>query len=172
MSLVPPASATDAPPTELGRPRLLAPGEGDHIAFLGTASTVKAGGDITGGNLTVIELLAPAGFGPPPHRHDVEDEMFFVLDGEVGFWVGDDHATYGAGGFVWAPKGLPHRFQVSDTGPARMFQLSTPAQFEHFALALGERIPTATLPPPPEVDVEELIRISAEFDIEILPSPG
>lgn len=171
MSLTRPSIDLPEQRVDLTQPRLLEPGDGEHIAFLGTIMTVKAGGDVTGRNLSIIECIAPAGFGPPPHRHDLEDEMFLVLDGEVSFWCAGQGATYGPGGFAWCPKGLPHAFQVSDDGPARMFQISTPAQFEHFALAVGERVDAPELPEPAEPDVEALVRIAADFQIEILP-PG
>jgi quercetin dioxygenase-like cupin family protein len=171
VSLTRPPSWWTEPHAEISGPRLLAPGAGEHVSFLGTIVTVKAGGEATGRNLSVVECLAPAGFGPPPHRHDLEDELLYVLEGEVSFWCAGQEATFGPGGFAWCPKGLPHRFQVSQDAPARMLQLTTPAQFEDFALALGERVPTIELPPPAEPDLEELSRVAADFQIEILPPP-
>ncbi len=92
-----------------------------------------------------------------------------MLEGEISFACAGQEATYGPGGFAWCPKGLPHRFQVSDDGPARMFQVTTPAQFEDFALAIGEPVASPVLPEPAVPDVESLVRIAAEFQIEILP---
>jgi quercetin dioxygenase-like cupin family protein len=156
----------------LPAPRMVAPGDGEHLWFLGTLMTVKAGGDVTGGNLSVIEATMPAGFGPPLHRHDVEDELFYLVEGEMTFWCAGQEATYGPGATIWLPRGLPHRFQVSDDGPARMLQLSTPAQFEDFALAVGEPAAAPVLPPPAAPDVDALVRIAAEYQIEILPPEG
>ena len=153
----------------LASPHVLGPGEGEHIWFLNNLVTVKVGAPQTGGNLTVIEFSAPAGFGPPMHRHDVEDELFYVLEGEVAFSCAGQEVTYGPGGFAWLPKGLPHRFQVSDDGPARIFQITTPAQFEDFARAVGEPAGAPVLPEPTAPDVEALVRIAADFQIEILP---
>ncbi len=153
----------------LDSPRVLPPGEGEHLWFLDNLVTVKVGGPETGGNLTVIEFTGPAGFGPPPHRHDVEDELFYVLAGEVTFWCAGAEATYGPGGFAWLPKGLPHRFQISDAGPGRILQITTPAQFEDFARAVGEPAAEPVLPEPTEPDVEALVRIAADFQIEIMP---
>jgi quercetin dioxygenase-like cupin family protein len=166
-----PATARRALPTAaLAQPRLLGPGEGDHIAFLGSVLTVKAGGELTGRNLSVIECLAPPGFGPPPHRHDLEDEMFLVLEGEVRFACAGREATFAAGGFAWCPRGLPHHLEVAGDGPARLLQVTTPAQFEDFAREVEERLPTAGLPEPTRPDVEALARVAADFQIEILRS--
>lgn len=157
----------------LHTPHLLAPGEGDHWAFLATNATIKVDGRMTGGTMTVIESLMPAGFGPPPHRHDVEDELFFVLEGELLIECAGQSATYGPGGCAFLPKGLPHRFQVSDDGPARMLQVTTPAQFDDFVRAVGRPLTGSALPPPRQPDVEALVRIAADFQIEILaPEPA
>jgi quercetin dioxygenase-like cupin family protein len=166
---VPVAARRRMPSAALTQPRLLAPGEGDQIAFLGSVLTVKAGGELTGRNLSVVECLAPPGFGLPPHRHDLEDEMVLVLEGEVRFWCAGREASFAAGGFAWCPRGLAHRVEVSGTGPARLLQVTTPAQFEDFAREVGERQPTARLPEPAPPDVEALARIAADFQIEILP---
>jgi quercetin dioxygenase-like cupin family protein len=168
---VPVAARRRTPSGTLTQPQLLAPGEGDHIAFLGSVLTVKAGGEVTGRNLSVIECLAPLGFGLPMHRHDLEDEMVLVLEGEARFWCAGREATFAAGGFAWCPRGLPHRFEVSGDGPARLLQVTTPAQFEDFAHEVAERLSTARLPGPGRPDVEALARIAADFQIEILP-PG
>lgn len=59
---------------------LLTPADGPHLWFLDTRMTVKAGADQTGGAFTLIEWSAPAGFGPPRHIHDREDEAFYILE--------------------------------------------------------------------------------------------
>lgn len=155
----------------LQTPHLLAPGEGSHYDFLSNCFTVKVGARETGGVLTAIEFTGPPGFAPPPHRHDIEDELFYVLEGEVAFWVGDEQVTTGPGGFVWAPKGIPHRFAISEDGPARVFQITSPPQFEDFVAAIGQPMARHELPEPTEPDVERLVEVAKEFQIEILGAP-
>lgn len=156
----------------LQTPRLLAPSEGEHWAFLNTNMSVKVDGRASGGTMTVIEALMPPGFGPPPHRHDVEDELFFVLEGELWLWCDGTEATYGPGGTAYLPKGLPHRFEVVGDAPARMLQITTPAQFEDFVKAVGSPMEVFELPDPQPVDVEQLVRAAADFDIELLLGPA
>lgn len=156
----------------LQTPLILDADEGEHLAFLNTRSTVKVGGDRSGGALTVIECLAPRGFGPPLHRHDVEDELFHVTEGELWVSCAGEEQVLGVGGTAWLPKGLPHQFQaVTPDGPTRFLQLTLPAQFEHMAAKLGEPMDHAGLPAAQEVDPEEVARVCAEFQIEILGPP-
>ncbi len=110
---------------------VLGAGAGDTRWFLDTRMTVKAGGAHTGGALTVIEWSAPVGFGPPRHVHHTEDEMFYVLEGEMVLECGAQRWTAGPGDFAFLPRGVAHVFVVS-RGPVRGLQLTTPAGFEAF----------------------------------------
>lgn len=152
----------------LQTPTLLAPGDGEHSWFLNNLFTLKAGGETTAGALTIFEWVGPPGFGPPPHVHRTEDEMFYVLEGMISFWCDGATETYGPGGFAYLPKRRPHRFRVGDDAPARALQVTTPAQFEHFVRAFGEPATEARLPEPTEPDVERLVRVCAAFDIDVL----
>lgn len=148
----------------------LARDEGEHFHFLNNLFTTKVDGDRSDGRLTAMEFVGPRGFSPPLHRHDAEDELFHVVAGEVRFVAGDVDVTHGPGGTVWAPKGLPHQFQIlSDT--ARVFQVTTPAQFEEFVARLGEPVDEPSVPEPEEVDGDRVARICAEFDIAVLGPP-
>lgn len=147
--------------------------EGTHVWFLDTRMSVKAGGEQTGGAFTLLEWLALAGFGPPPHRHDREDEAFYLLQGGIQVECGDKQWQAGPGDFVFLPRGIPHSFVVSD-GPARGLQITAPADFERFIGELGRPAEGPGLPaqaPPP--DVPRLIEVSRRYGMEILgPPPG
>lgn len=145
----------------------LGPGEGEGIWFLGTLMTIKAGGDQTHGAFTRLECLAPAGFAPPLHIHQAEEEAFYVLEGELTVTCGDRTWTAAPGAFVLLPRGIPHSFAVSDAGPAKLLQITSPAQFERFAAEVGEPAQERTLPPPAQPDVAKLLRLAGEYNIEI-----
>ncbi|MBK7834183.1 MAG: cupin domain-containing protein [Gemmatimonadetes bacterium] len=52
----------------------------------------------TDGALALFHLVAPPGMsGPLPHAHSREDEVFYVLTGELVFEI-DGQETVGAGG--------------------------------------------------------------------------
>ena len=66
------------------------PGEGEALWWIGMLATIKATAEQTGGQYTLVEILAPEGFASPLHVHHFEDEGFYVLDGsvtiELGVW--------------------------------------------------------------------------------------
>jgi quercetin dioxygenase-like cupin family protein len=132
---------------------------------------VKASSDETGGALTVIDTwLTPAG-NPPMHIHHREDEAFFMLEGEIEYFLaGSPSRLARHGDFVFGPRGVPHRFEVR-TPEARVLVLGTPGGAERFFQAMGEAAASPTLPVPQPPDVERVIAIAAAHNIEILPPP-
>ncbi len=143
---------------------------GDAFDFLGTLLTVKVDGAGSGGALTCLEVLARRGFGPPLHRHRVEDELFHVVEGEVRYVCGGTDEVVTAGGTVWLPRLVPHQFQVL-SGTARYLHVSTPAGFEHVVAAAGTPIRHPVLPDPHPVDEARLARVCADAGIEVLGPP-
>lgn len=62
----------------------------------------------------------------PLHVHPDNDEAIYVLDGELLVDVEGEQTAVGAGGFFFAPRGLPHAFMVTSE-TARILALMTPA---------------------------------------------
>ncbi len=63
--------------------------EGEAFWLLGMLQTIKIGRDDTGGAYGLVEIVVPEGVGSPWHVHPEEDEWFYVLEGELTFWVAD-----------------------------------------------------------------------------------
>jgi quercetin dioxygenase-like cupin family protein len=158
---------------ETAQPIVFGPGEGEASWFLGALATIKASTESTAGRVAVIEHLAPRGHGSPLHVHSREDEWFYVIDGELTFWVGGEVSIAPAGSFVFGPKGIPHTFVVS-SDEARFLLVAEPAGFECFTRALGEPAASLEIPPPATEppDVDGLAQLAATFGIQIVGPPG
>lgn len=154
-------------------PIAFGPGEGEALWFLGALATIKSSAETTAGSVAVIEHLAPRGSGSPLHVHSREDEWFYVIEGELTFWVGGDVTVAPAGSFVFGPKGIPHTFLVSSE-QARFLLVTEPAGFEAFMRTVGTPAERLEIPPPATEppDVEALTRVAAGFGIEIVGPPG
>jgi mannose-6-phosphate isomerase-like protein (cupin superfamily) len=90
---------------------------------------IKASAASTGGSLTLIESRLHS--GPPRHVHDHEDESFYVLDGALTAYCGDDVWEAGPGSFVFLPRGIPHHFTI-DSGSATVLLIVTPGGIEAY----------------------------------------
>ncbi len=135
---------------------------------------IKATGADTHGSFSLIEELAPPGFGPPWHVHHAEDELFYVLEGEETFRVGEREIRAPEGSTVYAPHGTPHSYRVEGEIPARHLCLTSPPDLENFVLDVGTPADERTLPPETEPTSEEVEKVAAlqeEYGFEILGPP-
>jgi quercetin dioxygenase-like cupin family protein len=69
---------------------------------------------IDGERMTVSMVEIPAGQHVPEHRHDNE-QIGFVIRGQITFTIGDEKRTLGPGGSWNIPSNVPHS---CDVGPA------------------------------------------------------
>jgi len=106
------------------------PGEGQAYDFHGASVMIKASGDDTLGQLGVMEFSYPPGLSVHPHVHAGEDEMFYVLEGELTGYCGDDSWTAIAGGFVFVPRDCVHGFTVAGDRPARAIVITGPPRLD------------------------------------------
>jgi mannose-6-phosphate isomerase-like protein (cupin superfamily) len=63
-----------------------------------------------------------------PHVHRDHTDAFYVIEGELGFVVGQEAetVTLAAGGFLAAPPGVVHSFCTAGEGPARWLTIHAP----------------------------------------------
>jgi quercetin dioxygenase-like cupin family protein len=120
---------------------VLGPGEGSAYGFHGSVAVIKASGEDTFGQLGVIESVYPAALSVHEHVHAGEDEMFYVLGGEMEVFCGQDRWTVGAGSFVFVPRDRPHGFTVSSAGPARALVITGPSRLAAQIAERGEPVP-------------------------------
>jgi quercetin dioxygenase-like cupin family protein len=116
---------------------VLGPGEGRAHDFHGASVVIKASGGDTVGQLGVLEFSYPPGLSVHPHVHAGEDEMFYVLDGELSGYCGDDHWTATAGSFVFVPRDQVHGFTVTGDTTARAVVITGPPRLDHQIAARG-----------------------------------
>jgi mannose-6-phosphate isomerase-like protein (cupin superfamily) len=62
----------------------------------------------------------------PLHLHRGEDEAWYVLEGRLGFRVGDEELEAEAGGAVFVPAGVPHSYWNGGAGRARYLLVMGP----------------------------------------------
>lgn len=145
-----------------------------HYAVVGDTYTFLIEGADTNGRYALIDMLVPAGGGPPPHRHDFE-EMFHVLCGEVEVTVRDDKRTAKAGDTVNIPSLAPHAFKNPTDSSIRLLCLVSPAGLESYFAEFGDPVPSRTAPAPhlSDEELEERMAkanaVAASYKIENLP---
>jgi quercetin dioxygenase-like cupin family protein len=149
-----------------------------HLAVVGDTYTVLLSGEQTAGRFALIDMLIPAGGGPPPHRHKFE-ECFRVLEGSVEVTLRDNPPVrLEAGETVNVPANAPHSFRNGADVPARLLCTAAPAGLEAFFAEFGDRVDSRTSAPPELSDDEKQARLrraverAPDYGMEILPPPG
>jgi quercetin dioxygenase-like cupin family protein len=144
----------------------------DVLWFINDLARIHLTGERVGGRLSVVEFTAPPGDMPPLHRHEREDELFYVLEGRITIHQPGRHQEAEAGSAVFAERGIAHAYQVSDDGPARFLVIATPAGFEDFVAEIARPAEELRLPDPSQPDPEKMAAISARYGIQLLGPPG
>ena len=143
----------------------------DHsVWYNGSLMTFLAAGEDTQGQFALIEAVQRKGNVPPPHIHHREDEIFYVLEGELTVSVGDRTMKAAAGTMVFLPRNVPHSFTI-ESEQARMLILLTPAGFEGWFKEFCVPAPAMTLPSASEVaygDVQRILEVAPQYGLEFV----
>jgi quercetin dioxygenase-like cupin family protein len=102
--------------------------------------TLMATSDRTGGALTAMTAVVPAGNGPPSHRHPDADESFYVLEGSFEVTADGRRFAVAAGDYLFVPRGTEHGWRNSGADAARMLVLYTPSDMEVFFKEAGRPV--------------------------------
>jgi quercetin dioxygenase-like cupin family protein len=130
------------------------------LYFLGLPTLLRATAETTNGAFGLVEQALPPGFASPYHTHHLEDEAFYVLEGEMAFVCGGQWTVAKAGTYVFGPREIPHGFKVVGDAPARLLLLCTPGGFEQFVMDMSE-------PAPAPPDMAKLMAVAARYKIDI-----
>lgn len=95
----------------------------------------------------------------PVHIHPTQEEFILVQEGVLSLKLDGEWVEAEAGDLVRLPRGIPHGYFNKSDKPARALFWVSPAQKLE---ALFEKLDNLT-------DVAEIVRISAEHEVDFLP---
>ena len=153
----------------LRAPVINRPPQGRTLAIVGDVYRFLATGEDTNGAYALFEAVVLPGGGPPPHVHSREEEAFYVLEGELVFYVGEERHVMTAGMFANMPVGTRHAFKNESNQPAKMLISVAPAGLERMFFEVGVPLPSGatTALPPTRAEIEKLLAIAPQYGIEI-----
>jgi mannose-6-phosphate isomerase-like protein (cupin superfamily) len=79
---------------------------------MGNVMSLLANTEQTDGAFSLTEYLSKPGNEPPAHVHDREDEFFYVLEGRIDAYIGEEVFSVGQNEGVYLPKFIPHTFRI------------------------------------------------------------
>ncbi len=142
---------------------VLGPGEGKAVPVPGHTITFKLVGADTGGAYSLLEVEMD-GDGPPQHIHKNEEEVFYVLEGEINVLAGERTFKAKAGSLVLIPRGTVHAVSRATQEPAKMLAIFSPPGFEQFFNEPGGFEDT-------EAYIAKAEALAAKYNMEIVGPP-
>ncbi|WP_299681041.1 cupin domain-containing protein [uncultured Roseobacter sp.] len=134
---------------------ITANGEGTKLNILGQTYYIKAYCDTT----FAFETNSEPGQFVPVHIHPTQDEFILVQEGELDLKLDGRWTKAKAGDLVRMPKGIPHGYFNKSDKPCRaLFWVSPAGKLKDLFDELHEM-----------TDVEEVVKISAQHDVNFLP---
>lgn len=120
---------------------------GERKNILGMTHVTKVSPQDDKAAFLAAEIIMPPRSGPPMHRHAVDSEFFYVLEGEITFATPDGEIKGGAGDFVYLPAGGAHAFSNQGEMPARALVVVSPGVAAHdFFSELDHRLQGEIVP--------------------------
>jgi mannose-6-phosphate isomerase-like protein (cupin superfamily) len=107
------------------QPVVVLPGQGHRV---GNVEFLARSADTPRFTFGMIEI-AP-GRELEAHVHADEDDAFYIVEGEMTFFFGDEQVTATPGTFVLVPPGVEHGFRNDQARPVRMLNIHAPAGFD------------------------------------------
>lgn len=140
------------------------------IRLRGALITVHADSNDTSGKFAFLEMEGEPGAEPPLHVHQFEDELFYVLEGELKVRRGAYEATLLAGQSAFLPRNIAHTFKIMSPH-VRFLTYITPGGFENYFRDMGQAIHGNAAVDQPEkpFDVAEMIRVAGRYSITFMP---
>lgn len=139
-----------------------------ELRWMGETSTFfLATGESTGGAFALVDERATRGMSVPLHLHREDMESFYVLEGEITLYIGDQPGVRAsAGSFAHVPGGTVHGFRV-ESETARYLILTTPRHGQFYrAITLPSQ--PGGLPPLESIDGSQIHAAAQEYGIEFV----
>jgi hypothetical protein len=113
--------------------------------------------------MSVVEIVVTSMNGPALHRHALDDELWFVLEGEFRFRAGEATLHASTGGMAYGPRGIPHCFQNIGATDGRLLVVTAPSGLDQFFLEYAKA--------PGDGGLESLNAVAAPYGLEFIGPP-
>jgi mannose-6-phosphate isomerase-like protein (cupin superfamily) len=115
----------------------------------------------------MLEVSLAPGMAVPRHTHTREDEVYFVLAGELQATVGDETFVLRPGDTLLALRDIPHELRNSGNTTNYFLLVFSPSGFEEFIMATAVPAPDNAVAPtePPALAVENVHKLAIDYGI-------
>jgi quercetin dioxygenase-like cupin family protein len=130
---------------------------GQPMVFLVTGKDTK--------HTSMFDWTIPAEFATGLHVHRVQEETFYMLEGECEWHVGDQVVRATPGTYLFIPPGLPHNITNVSQKPARVLMTVSPPGHEHYFEELAKLAASSA---PQDAKAKAIGELRARYDTDQL----
>jgi quercetin dioxygenase-like cupin family protein len=134
------------------------PGEGNELTLAGQPLALLVTGTDSK-HTSMFDWTVPAGFSTGLHVHRVQEETFYVLEGECEWRIDGELIRATPGTYVFIPPGVPHSIGNASGRVARMIMTVSPPGHEHYFEELVELVARGGPP-----DANAIAELRGRFD--------
>ena len=139
--------------------------------YKGMLVSQLAGRTDTEGAFDLVEAKMLKGTEPPPHVHAREDELFYILAGELQVFADGRVFTVRPGECVFLPRQKPHAYLIR-SDEAHVLALMTPGGFLDAINKMNAPARTMEIPADSETyataDLTATMAVFSKFGVEML----
>lgn len=137
-------------------------GEGKSIKLAGHPMAFLVTGNDTR-HTSMFEWTIPVGFSTGLHVHRVQEETFYVLEGECDWQVGNERVRATPGTYLFLPPGVPHNIGNASNRVARVLITVSPPGHERYFEELAETVARGGV-----ADPDTIAELRARYDTDQL----
>src|SRR5215475_14948125 len=119
------------------QPVVVLPDSGEQLNIADSQTFHKIKSKDTNGVFSVLEFVTPSGKGVALHVHEREDELVYLLEGEIEVTLGNQKMKAVPGVMALLPRGIPHGFTNVGNKPSRLLDTILPGQFDNYFVELA-----------------------------------
>jgi mannose-6-phosphate isomerase-like protein (cupin superfamily) len=123
----------------------------------------------TDGLFWMMEVFAEARFGMPVHIHGNQDEVLYMLEGEIVSVVDNEELIHTSGAFIYIPRGVPHTVRIK-SAIARWLSLGISGNLDQWFFETGDPAKALTLPPVTESAIWDYVTSLEAYGTHIVRS--
>jgi quercetin dioxygenase-like cupin family protein len=146
------------------KPVIHMPGEAKAVTLSGQPMAFLVTGEDTKHTSMFDWTLSP-GFSTGLHVHRVQEETFYVLEGECEWQVADQRVRAKPGTYLFLPPGIPHNISNPTDKTARVLMTVSPPGHEHYFEELAKVVARGSKP-----DTGAIAELRSRYDTDQLSS--
>lgn len=114
--------------------------DGNKVQVLGDQVNIKVASEVSPFGQSIVVVDVPPGSGTPCVTHSKEEEVYYILDGELFMHTPSEKHTLAAGDMVHLPPGTPHGYRNATEKTTKFLAWTVGGPMDKFFVSMAEHV--------------------------------